>query len=108
MSVVARHGRISVQEGGWFGPPPDRSTFLNLARLKLSPGAGGIVKIEAGPVAIAIDFSRIRPRVRADWKSDPTAHEDDHRFVVRCATKPGPERLAAAVKLVKASLVLES
>lgn len=42
-----------------------------------------------------------------DWKSDPTAHENDHRFVVLCGTKPGPERLAA-VELVKAPLVVES
>lgn len=89
-----------------FGPlPPEAITLLDLARLKLSAAAAGIVKIGAGPVAIAIEFARVDPHVRARLEKRPDCTRKGNRFVVRIASKPGPERLSAAVDLVKASLV---
>jgi transcription-repair coupling factor (superfamily II helicase) len=89
-----------------FGPlPPETITLLDLARLKLSAAAAGIVKIGAGPVAIAIEFARVDPHVRARLEKRTDCIRNGNRFVVRIATKPGSERLNAAVELVKASQV---
>ncbi|MFI0848931.1 TRCF domain-containing protein [Mesorhizobium sp. IMUNJ 23232] len=85
--------------------PPETITLLDLARLKLSAAAAGIVKIGVGPVAIAIEFARVDAHVRARLEKRPDCIRNGNRFVVRIATKPGPERLKAAVELVKASQV---
>jgi transcription-repair coupling factor (superfamily II helicase) len=91
-----------------FGPPPAEAiTLLDLARLKLCAAAAGIVKIGAGPVAIAAEFERLDPRVRARLEKRSDCTRKGSRFVFRLATTPGAERLAAAFDVVKISQVSE-
>lgn len=92
-----------------FGPPPPAViTLLDLARLKLSAAAAGIVKIGAGPVAMAIEFAHEHPIVRARLEKRSDCTRNDGRLIFQIATEPGPERLDAALGLVKASLVAET
>ncbi|MBZ9678541.1 DEAD/DEAH box helicase [Mesorhizobium sp. ES1-1] len=81
-------------------PPPEATILLDLTRLKLSAAAAGIIRIAAGPVAIAIEFANADPVVCARLEKRSDCTQNNGRFIFKLATIPGPERLAVALGLV--------
>jgi transcription-repair coupling factor (superfamily II helicase) len=88
-----------------FGTPPAEAVMLiDLARLKLAAARAGIVKIGAGPVAMAIEFARPKSKAAARLQKRPDCTQSNGRLVFKVATSGGPERLREARKLVEACL----
>ncbi|TGQ77139.1 hypothetical protein EN851_23320 [Mesorhizobium sp. M8A.F.Ca.ET.208.01.1.1] len=81
-------------------PPPETIMLIELARLKQAAAGAGIVRIGAGPAAIAIELAKLDSKLLARLQKHPDCSPREDRVIFKIATTPGPGRLRAARKLV--------
>ncbi|WP_189343609.1 MULTISPECIES: DEAD/DEAH box helicase [unclassified Mesorhizobium] len=81
-------------------PPPETMLLFELARLKQAAAGAGIVRIGAGPAAIAIEFAQPDSKLLARLQKYPDCTPGEERVIFKIATTPGPGRLRATRKLV--------
>jgi transcription-repair coupling factor (superfamily II helicase) len=85
-----------------FGRPPAQTELLlDLARLEFAAASAGIVKIGAGPSAIAIELADPNDPGLRRAKLHPHCKSSNGRLIFNIGTSPGPQRLKAVQDLIQ-------